>query len=294
VADYLVRIITGSENIRALACITTGLVDEACRRHGTYPTASAALGRALTAGTLMGALLKTGQRVALRFEGNGPLKKILVEAESNGEVRGRVGNPEVSLVTPEGKLDVANALGKAGFLTVTKDLGLKEPYSGMVQLLSSEIAEDLAYYLTDSEQTPSAVGLGVFVEPDNRVSAAGGFLIQCLPPADEEVIDRLMERLEQMPPLTRLLREGATPESLLENLFRGIPYRTLEKRALAFRCSCSREKIERAIISLGSAEISDMLDGKDNTVVTCEFCRESYSLTREDLLRLREEAGKGR
>ncbi len=293
-ADYLVRIITGSENIRALACITTGLVDEACRRHGTYPTASAALGRALTAGTLMGALLKTGQRVALRFEGNGPLKKILVEAESNGEVRGRVGNPEVSLVTPEGKLDVANALGKAGFLTVTKDLGLKEPYSGMVQLLSSEIAEDLAYYLTDSEQTPSAVGLGVFVEPDNRVSAAGGFLIQCLPPADEEVIDRLMERLEQMPPLTRLLREGATPESLLENLFRGIPYRTLEKRALAFRCSCSREKIERAIISLGSAEISDMLDGKDNTVVTCEFCRESYSLTREDLLRLREEAGKGR
>lgn len=293
-ADYLVRIITGSENIRALACITTGLVDEACRRHGTFPTASAALGRALTGGTLMGALLKTGQRVALRFEGNGPLKKILVEAESNGEVRGRVGNPEVSLVTPEGKLDVANALGKAGFLTVTKDLGLKEPYSGMVQLLSSEIAEDLAYYLTDSEQTPSAVGLGVFVEPDNRVSAAGGFLIQCLPPADEEVIDRLMERLEQMPPLTRLLREGATPESLLENLFRGIPYRTLEKRALAFRCSCSREKIERAIISLGSAEISDMLDGKDNTVVTCEFCRESYSLTREDLLRLREEAGKGR
>lgn len=294
VADYLVRIITGAENIRALACITTGLVDEACRRHGTYPTASAALGRALTAGTLMGALLKTGQRVALRYEGNGPLKKILVEAESNGEVRGRVANPEVSLVTPEGKLDVANALGKAGFLTVTKDLGLKEPYSGMVQLLSSEIAEDLAYYLTDSEQTPSAVGLGVFVEPNGRVSAAGGFLIQCLPPADAEVIDRLMERLELLPPLTTLLREGASPESLLENLFRGIPYRTLEKRALAFRCSCSREKIERAIISLGSTEISDMLDGKDNTVVTCEFCRESYELSREDLMRLRAEAEKGR
>lgn len=292
--DYMVRIITESENIRALACITTGLVDEACRRQGTWPTASAALGRALTAGTLMGALLKTGQRVALRFEGNGPLRKLLVEAESNGDVRGRIGNPEVNLVTPRGKLDVANALGKAGFLTVTKDLGLKEPYSGMVQLMSSEIAEDLAYYLTESEQTPSAVGLGVFVEPDNRVSAAGGFLIQCLPPADEEVIDRLMERLEQMPPLTRLLREGATPESLLENLFRGIHYRTLEKRALAFRCSCSREKIERAIISLGFAEISSMFDSEDETVVTCEFCRESYCLSREDLLRLREEAEKGR
>lgn len=292
--DYMVRIITESENIRALACITTGLVDEACRRQGTWPTASAALGRALTAGTLMGALLKTGQRVALRFEGNGPLRKLLVEAESNGDVRGRIGNPEVNLVTPLGKLDVANALGKAGFLTVTKDLGLKEPYSGMVQLMSSEIAEDLAYYLTESEQTPSAVGLGVFVEPDNRVSAAGGFLIQCLPPADEEVIDRLMERLEQMPPLTRLLRECATPETLLENLFRGIPYRTLEKRALAFRCSCSREKIERAIISLGFAEISSMFDSEDETVVTCEFCRESYCLSREDLLRLREEAEKGR
>jgi len=291
VADYMVRIITESENIRALACITTGLVGEACRRHGTYPTASAALGRALTAGTLMGALLKTGQRLALRFEGNGPLRMVLVEAESNGEVCGRVGNPEVDLVTADGKLDVGNALGKAGFLTVTKDLGLKEPYSGMVQLLSSEIAEDLAYYLTESEQIPSAVGLGVFVEPDNRVSAAGGFLIQCLPPADEEVIDRLMERLEQMPTLTSLLREGATPETLLENLFQGIPYRTLEKRALAFRCRCSLDKIERAVISLGSAEIDDMIAGDEATVVTCEFCREAYSLTREDLLRLRAGAG---
>lgn len=291
VSDYLVRIITETENIRALACITTGLVDEACRRHGAWPTASAALGRALTAGTLMGALLKTGQRIGLRFEGNGPLRKILVEAESNGEVRGRVGNPEVHLVTPEGKLDVANALGKAGFLTVTKDLGLKEPYSGMVQLLSSEIAEDLAYYLTESEQTPSAVGLGVFVEPDNRVSAAGGFLIQCLPPADEAVIDRLMERLEKLPTVTGLLREGAIPETLLAALFEGIPYRTLEKRALAFRCSCSRDKIERAIISLGSAEIDDMIAGDEETVVTCEFCREAYSLTREDLLRLRAGAG---
>lgn len=291
-ADYLVRIITESENIRALACITTGLVDEARRRHETHPTASAALGRALTAGALMGALLKTGQRTALRFEGNGPLRKILVEAESNGEVRGRVGNPDVNLVTPEGKLDVANALGKAGFLTVTKDLGLKEPYSGMVQLLSSEIAEDLAYYLTESEQTPSAVGLGVFVEADSHVSAAGGFLIQSLPPADETIIDHLMERLGTLPPVTRLLRDGATPESLLDSLFQGIPYRILEKRALAFRCSCSREKIERAVISLGSAEITGMLEDGDGTVVTCEYCRESYELSREDLLRLRDEAGK--
>lgn len=286
-SDYLVRIIAESANIRALACVTTELVNEARRRHGTWPTASAALGRALTGGALMGALLKTGQRVALRFEGNGPLRKILVEAESNGAVRGGIGNPEVLLLTPDGKLDVGNAVGRAGFLTVTKDLGMKEPYSGMVQLLSSEIAEDLALYLTESEQTPSAVGLGVFVEPDNRVSAAGGFLIQSLPPSDEAVIDRLMDHIGRLPPLTGLLRDGTTPEQLLDILFAGIPYKTLEKRALEFRCSCSREKIERAVASLGSAEIADIIDREGGTEVTCEFCRQVWRLDRQDLERLR-------
>lgn len=285
--DYLVRIITKTENVRALACITTELTDEARRRHGAWPTASAVLGRALTGGALMGALLKTGQRVALRFEGNGPLKKILVEADSNGTVRGCVGVPEVHLETPEGKLDVGNALGRAGFLTVTKDLGMKEPYHGMVQLMSSEIAEDLALYLTESEQTPSAVGLGVFVEPDNRVSAAGGFLIQALPGADDATIDRLMAHIESLPPLTCLLRNGKTPEQLLEDLFEGIPFKILEKRTLAFRCSCSREKIERAIVSLGSSEISDMIEREGGTEVTCEFCRQVWRLDRDDLERLR-------
>jgi len=285
--DYLVRIITETENIRALACVTTDLADEARRRHGAWPTASAALGRALTAGALMGALLKTGQRVALRFEGNGPLKKILVEADSNGAVRGCVGAPEVHLETPEGKLDVGNALGKAGFLTVTKDLGMKEPYHGMVQLMSSEIAEDLALYLTESEQTPSAVGLGVFVEPENRVSAAGGFLIQALPGADGATIDRLMAHIEGLPPLTSLLREGKTPEQLLEELFKGIPFKTLEKRALAFRCSCSREKIESAVLSLGAGEIDDMIQRDGGAEVTCEFCRQVWRLDRDDLERLK-------
>ncbi len=285
--DYLVRIITETENIRALACVTTDLADEARRRHGAWPTASAALGRALTAGALMGALLKTGQRVALRFEGNGPLKKILVEADSNGAVRGCVGAPEVHLETPEGKLDVGNALGKAGFLTVTKDLGMKEPYHGMVQLMSSEIAEDLALYLTESEQTPSAVGLGVFVEPENRVSAAGGFLIQALPGADGATIDRLMTHIEGLPPLTSLLREGKSPEQLLEVLFKGIPFKTLEKRALAFRCSCSREKIENAVLSLGAGEIDDMIQRDGGAEVTCEFCRQLWRLDRDDLERLK-------
>lgn len=289
--DYLVRIITKAGNIRALACVTTSLVDEASRRHGTLPTASAALGRALTGGALMGAMLKTGQRVALKFEGNGPLKRIIVEADSNGAVRGYVGAPDVFLVREDGKLDVAGALGKAGFLTVTKDLGLKEPYKGMVQLYTSEIAEDLAYYMTESEQIPSAVGLGVYVEPDRTVSAAGGFLIQAFPPQDEEMIDKLMERIGELPPVTQLLREGKKPEDILEILFSGIPYDTLEKRSLAFRCSCNRDKIERVLISLGRDELAGMIEKQGRAEVRCEFCREVYIFTLDELKILLGEMG---
>lgn len=284
--DYLVRIISRSGSFRALACVTTELVREGCRRHETSPTASAALGRALTGGVLMGALLKTGQRVGLKFEGNGPIRKILVEAESNGAVRGYVGEPAVDLPLRNGKLDVAGALGRAGLLTVTKDLRMKEPYHGTVQLYSSEIAEDLAYYLTDSEQVPSAVGLGVYLEPDGSVAAAGGFLIQALPPQDEAAIDRLMERIAQLTTLSELLRQGETPEQLLERLFEGIPCDTLEKRAVAFACSCSREKIERVLISLGREELTSLLETQGEAEVTCEFCRERYHLERAELERL--------
>lgn len=284
--DYLVRVITKDGSIRALACVTTDLVGELCRRHGTWPTASAALGRALTGGALMGALLKTGQRVALRFEGNGPLQKILVEADANGAVRGRVGNPEVNPQRKDGKLDVAAAIGNAGLLTVTKDLGLKEPYTGTVLLYTSEIAEDLAYYLTDSEQVPSAVGLGVYVEPDGAIAAAGGFLIQSLPPHNDEAVDQLMERIAAMPPVTELLRQGKNPEELLEYLFEGIPCDTLEKRALAFVCSCSRERIERVLISLGRDDLAALLAEQGETEVTCEFCRERYHFGRDDLERI--------
>lgn len=284
--DYLVRIIAENGSVRALACVTTALVNEACRRHGTWPTATVALGRALTGGTLMGALLKTGQRVALSFEGNGPLKKLLVEADANGAVRGSVRVPAVHMEDAEGRLDVAGALGRAGLLTITKDLGLKEPYKGIVPLATSEIGEDLAQYLTESEQIPSAVGLGVFVEPDNSVSAAGGFLIQALPPSDDAVVERLMQRLAELPPLTALLRQGTTPEDLLAKLFDGIPYTVLEKRALAFVCSCSRERIERVLLSLGKQDLAELLEKQGETEVTCEFCRERYHFDRSELKRL--------
>lgn len=282
-SDYLVRIISKGGKVRALACVTTNLVNELCRRHETWPTASAALGRALTGGALFGALLKTGQRVALKFEGNGPLQKILVEGDSNGAVRGCVGVPHVHLPEKNGKLDVAGALGRAGFLTVTKDLGIKEPYRGTVQLFSSEIAEDLALYLTESEQIPSAVGLGVYVEPDNRVAAAGGFLIQALPPADDAAVETLMERIAQMPTISELLRNGKTPEELLSLLFADIPYDVLERRALAFGCSCSREKVERVLLSLGRDELTGLLEKQEEVRVDCEFCREGYVFDRKAL-----------
>jgi molecular chaperone Hsp33 len=283
VNDYLVRVITRSGTVRALACVTTELVREGCRRHGTRPTASAALGRALTGGALFGALLKTGQRVALRFEGNGPLRKIIVEAESNGAVSGYVGAPDTDLPDRDGKLDVAGALGRAGFLTVTKDLGMKEPYKGTVQLYTSEIAEDLAWYLTTSDQIPSAVGLGVMVAPDGMVAGAGGFLVQALPGHDEVEIERLMERIGRLTGLSEQCARGITPEELLLRLFADMPYDVLEKRALAFHCSCSRERVERALIAFGAGGLQQLIEERDGTDATCEFCRESYRFSREEL-----------
>lgn len=281
--DYLVRAITKSGSVRGLACVTTGLVNDICQRHDTLPTATAALGRALTAGILMGALTKSGQRVALRFEGNGPLKKIMVEADSYGSVRGYVGEPQVHLRRADGALDVANALGRAGFLTVAKDLGLKEPYRGTVQLYSSEIAADLALYLVESEQIPSAVALAEFVEQDGSVAVAGGFLIQAVPPVDPDIVDQLMARIEKLSPLSELLRQGKTPEQILELLFSEIPYDILEKRALAFTCSCSRERIERVLISMGRKELVSLKEEQKGVQVTCEFCGEHYQLDEAEL-----------
>lgn len=281
--NYLVRCISQRGDVLGLACVTTGIVNEACRLHGTYVTASAALGRALTGGALMGALLKNDQRLALKFEGNGPLKKIIVEADNEGNLRGFVGVPEIDLPLNEGKIDVAGALGRAGFLTVMKDLGFEEPYRGIVQLRTSEIAEDLAYYFTESEQIPSAVGLGVFIEPDGSVSAAGGFLIQSLPPSNEEVVDTVIQHIDNMPALSSFFRSGKTPEELLELLFEGIPFHILEKRNLTYRCTCNREIIKRVLMSLGRDEIESIARELGETEIFCEFCRTAYHFSRKEL-----------
>lgn len=234
----------------------------------------------------MGALLKSGQRAALKFEGNGPLGKILVEAQSTGAVAGVVGNPAVDLPLRNGRIDVAGALGRAGFLTVTKDLRLKQPYQGTVQLVSSEIGEDLAYYLTDSEQIPSAVGLGVSLDQDGTVAAAGGFLIQSLPPGDEGAIELLLERIAGLPPLAEHFRGGGTPEQLLDRLFEGIPYEVIEKRVVAFHCTCSREKGEQALLAQDRETLREMAEQEGGAAVNCAFCGEVWNFSAGELIRL--------
>jgi molecular chaperone Hsp33 len=274
--DTLVRAVARDSNLRGLACTARDLVRHACRRQNASPTASVALGRALCGGALLGALLKGDQRVAIKLEGNGPIGKILVEARSDGSVCGYAGNPAADLPPREGRFDVAGLLGHAGLLTVTKDLLVKEPYTGRVQLYTSEIAEDLAFYLTESEQIPSAVGLGVRLGDDLDVLAAGGFLVQALPPADESAVEGVADRIQALPPLADMMGPGQTPEDILTFLFEGIPYDVVGRHALAFRCGCSRERMERAVAALGRDEILALANEMKGVTIRCEFCGESY------------------
>ncbi len=273
--DHLVRIIARDGSLRGMAAVTTDLVEETRRRQGTDPTATVALGRLVTGTALLGALLKGGQRLALMAEGNGPLQKLHAETDAGGHLRASVKNPLAGLPPREGRFDVAGAVGRAGFLHVVKDLGLKEPYRGMTQLYTSEIAEDIAFYLTTSEQVPSTVALGVELGPEGEVSMAGGFLIQSMPPRNEEVLLSLEERLRTLPPTTTLLREGLGPLQILEKVFAGIPFERLGETDLTFRCGCSRAQVAQLLKTLGKEELDTMIEEGEGSV-TCEYCRETY------------------
>lgn len=284
--DHYIRALSTSGGIRILVCSTGELARQICLLQQASATVSVALGRGLAAGGLMGGLLKGNQRVAMKFEGNGPMVKMIIEADGDGAVRGCVGNPAAEAEPVDGRWNVAGVLGRAGFLTVSKDLGTGgEPYHGMVQLQSSEIGDDLALYFTESEQTPSAVGLGVSLDGEGRVDLCGGFLLQALPKADEAEITTLLERIAAMPPITQFLAEGG-PEALLQYLVGEIPYTPLETRELFFRCGCSREKVERALHSLGPAELRDMRQTDGHAEVTCEFCRQAYRFEADELEQL--------
>ncbi len=290
--DYLVKTMTDEKDIIGVACVTTSLVNEAAGMHHTYPTVTAALGRALTGCGLMASLLDPEQRVAIKLEGDGPMKAVIAEADGTGAVRGYAVVPDVDLPPKNGKLDVSGALGRNGFLTVTKDLGFKDPYRGIVSLYTGEIASDIAYYYSESEQIPSAVGLGVFVDRDGSVSAAGGFLVQSLPVSgDERRIESVISRIEGMESVTTQIREGRLPEDILKTIFDGIPCHVIEERPLFYQCSCSRDRIEQAIITLGADEIRHIIEGRETVEISCQFCGTTYAFPREDLEHMLEEMG---
>ncbi len=284
--DTIERVISESGNFFGVACNTTKLVTEACRRHDVGPLAAAALARALTGAALLAALLKDSQSILLKFEGNGPLRKIITEAGYDGWVRGYVAEPHAEIPLNNGQIDVAAGLGRAGFLTVVKDIGHNQKYPGTIQLYTSEIGEDLAYYLSQSEQTPSAIALAVHLEKDGSIAAAGGFLVQSLPPADETVLSQLEHEITVMQPLSRLLLDGTSPAEILSLLFKKVPHKKIGQRELSYTCSCSRAKMEGALFSLGEDDLRQLLEKEGGADVHCEFCRQSYRFDKDDLERL--------
>lgn len=283
-ADYLVRATAGNAQIRAFACTTREMAEKSRQVHNSSPVVTAALGRLLAAGCMMGSMLK-GEKdlLTLQVSGDGPMKGMTVTADSTGNVKGYANVADVMLpANAVGKLDVSGAVG-SGFLNVIKDLGLKEPYVGQTTLQTGEIAEDLTYYFATSEQIPSSVGLGVLMERDNTVRQAGGFIIQLMPYAEEEIIAKLEENLKKVTSVTALLDEGKTPEEMLKVLLAGLEVEFTDTMPVQYACNCSKERVEKALISLGKKELGEMVADGESIEVNCHFCNKNYTFTVEDL-----------
>ena len=286
--DYLVKAIAFDAKVRAFAIRSTETVEEARRRQDTWATASAALGRTITITAMMGAMLKGEDSNTIKVQGNGPIGAIIADANAKGHVRGYVSNPHVDFeLNDKGKLDVSRAVGTEGSLSVIKDLGLKDYFTGEVQIVSGEISEDFTYYFATSEQVPSAVGAGVLVNPDHTILSAGGFIVQVMPGADETVITRLEEQIGSLPPISKLIEEGNTPEQILQRLFDN-EVKILETMPIEFRCKCSKERLANAIIGLGSEEIQNMIDEDHGAEASCHFCNETYYFTEAELEELKQ------
>lgn len=289
--DYIVRATAAGAQIRAFAATTRNLVEHARAAHGTSPVATAALGRLLSAGAMMGTMLK-GEKdlVTLQIKGDGPIHGITVTADSFARVKGYADYPGVMLPPNAiGKLDVGGAVGN-GMLTVIRDLGLKEPYVGQTILQTGEIAEDLTYYFAASEQIPSTVGLGVLMEKDNTVKQAGGFIIQLMPFAEDEIIEKLEENLKKMPSVTSILDEGKTPEELLAVVLDGIELEITDTVPTEFYCNCDKKRIEKVIISIGEKDIKEMIEEGKEIEVKCHFCNSAYTFSVEELKELLKKA----
>lgn len=281
--DYIVRATAANGQVRAFAATTREVVETAREHHNTSPVATAALGGLLTAGAMMGSMMKNDtDMLTIQIRGDGPLGGITVTADSHANVKGYVNNPDVVLPPKNGKLDVGGAVG-IGLIQVIKDLGLKEPYSGQTILVTSEIAEDLTYYFANSEQVPSSVGLGVLMEKDNTVKCAGGFIIQMMPFATDETISQIEENLKNVTSVTNLLEQGYTPEQLLETLLGNVGLEITDTIPTQFYCNCSKERVEQAVVSVGKKDIQEMIDEGKPIEVKCFFCNTAYQYTVEEL-----------
>jgi molecular chaperone Hsp33 len=281
--DYLIRVIAKGAGVRGLFAMTTNLAREGAERHETQAASTVALAEGLTAVALMGALLKVQHRVAMKFEGNGPLQKLIVESDSYGKVRGYVGNPAVNLSQSGNNGKPVSPLGNVGLLTVVKDVKLKELNEGVIPIAGNSIGEELTYYLTQSEQIPSIAEIGVVADESGGIQIAGGLLIQALPPYEIEIVNKIRNRVQELPPVSDLLHAGQTPESISETLFAGFAYEILEKRDLIFKCTCSRERTEQALISLGRAELETFIVNEEDAIIDCHFCHKQYVFNPDDL-----------
>ncbi|CAH0312658.1 Hsp33 family molecular chaperone HslO [Peribacillus sp. NPDC101481] len=291
--DYLIKALGYEGQVRAYAVSTTDTVGEAQRRHYTWPTASAALGRAMTAGVMMGGMLKGEEKLTIKIEGGGPIGSILVDSNAKGEVRGYVTHPQTHFdLNEQGKLDVRRAVGTDGLLTVIKDIGLRDYFSGQVPLVSGELGEDFTYYFVTSEQVPSSVGVGVLVNPDNSILAAGGFIIQLMPGTSEDTISKIENRLSTITPVSKMIQSGMTPEEILIEILGEGNVNILEKMDVQFSCQCSRERIANALISLGQAEIRDIIETDGQAEAHCHFCNQTYQFSKEELEKLEAETKK--
>lgn len=284
--DYIIRATAAEGTVRAFAAVTTGLVNKASQVHDLSPIAAAALGRTLTAAGMMARMLKNeNDKLTIQIKGDGPLGGIVVVSDYQANVRGYVHNPNVDLPLNErGKLDIRTAVG-FGYINVIKDMGLKEPYIGFAELVSGEIADDLTYYFATSEQVPSTVALGVLVDSQG-VTGAGGFIIQLMPGAEEVTVEKLEKRLIGFPSISKLLAEGTTPEQLLEMLLEDMNPKIIEKVSTGFNCNCSRERMERNLISIGKEDLLEILEDGKGAELQCHFCNEKYNFGHEDIQKL--------
>lgn len=285
--DYLVRAIAANGQVRAFAAYTKNTVETARQAHNTSPVVTAGLGRLLTAGAMMGSMMKGDRDVlTIKAEGSGPVGHYLVTADSKGNVKGYAANPNVILpANAAGKLDVGGSLG-VGLLTVIKDLGLKEPYTGTCELVSGEIAEDLTYYFASSEQTPSSVGLGVLMTKDNTVNVAGGFIIQLMPDATEETISIVEEKISTIKFVTSMLENGLDPEGIINLILGGLDPEILDKMPVRFYCNCSKERVSKALITIGRKELDNIIEENEPIEVKCHFCNKAYNFTVDELKKL--------